>query len=106
MQPSAWSRNGRVIISVPAIEVVKPRRFYFYYGRYLKDDDVYICRVYAEVYHVKGAYQLKANDQFLPLRKSEELQKFFNDVYSKTDVDPKDIEYVEANGAGNYIYYL
>lgn len=70
------------------------------FNEYLQNVLTFIFRVYAEVYHADGAYQLQANDRFLPIRKSDDLQNFLNDIYSKTDVNPKDVEYVEANGAG------
>lgn len=57
-------------------------------------------RIYAELCHIEGIYQLKPDDRFLPIRKSEGLENFLKNIYIKSDIDPKEIEYVEANGAG------
>ncbi|PZC84556.1 hypothetical protein B5X24_HaOG204586 [Helicoverpa armigera] len=55
-------------------------------------------RIYAEVYHAKGNYNLKSDAQFLPYRETEDIEKFLHEVYGETDVDPKNVEYVEAHG--------
>nr|XP_049700707.1 fatty acid synthase [Helicoverpa armigera] len=56
-------------------------------------------RIYAEVYHAKGNYNLKSDSQFLPYRETEDIEKFLHEFYGETDVDPKIVEYVEAHGA-------
>ncbi|CAH0625662.1 unnamed protein product [Chrysodeixis includens] len=57
-------------------------------------------RIYAQVYHAKGNYHLRPDAGFLYNRESEDLEKFYKEFYSETDVDPKNIEYIEANGVG------
>lgn len=52
------------------------------------------------MYHAKGEYTLKPDAQFLPVRKTDDLQRFLTDFYSETDIGPENVEYVEANGAG------
>lgn len=37
---------------------------------------------------------------FLYNRESEDIENFFNEFYSETDVEPKKIEYIEANAVG------
>lgn len=44
---------------------------------------------------------MRPDAQFLPYRESEDIEKFLNEFYKETDVDPKRIEYVEAHAAGN-----
>lgn len=48
---------------------------------------------------------MKPDDQFLPIRKSDQIQRFLTDFYSETDIEPGDVEYVEANGAGKRFVY-
>ncbi|KOB76786.1 Uncharacterized protein OBRU01_05235 [Operophtera brumata] len=55
-------------------------------------------RIYSEVYHTKASYS-SSPEPLLPVRDPQELQEFFEDFYSEIDVSPKDVEYVEANGA-------
>lgn len=43
---------------------------------------------------------MRPNAQFLPYRETEDIEKFLNEFYNETDVDPNHIEYVEAHGAG------
>ncbi|KAF9803767.1 hypothetical protein SFRURICE_012066, partial [Spodoptera frugiperda] len=54
-------------------------------------------RIYTQVYHAKGIYKMRPDAQFLPYRESEDIEKFLNEFYKETDVDPKRIEYVEAH---------
>ncbi|XP_075976879.1 fatty acid synthase-like [Anticarsia gemmatalis] len=56
-------------------------------------------RVYAEVYHAKGNYKMRPDAAFLPLREPEDIEEFLSEVYSETNIDPKQVEYVEAHGA-------
>ncbi|XP_022827106.1 fatty acid synthase-like [Spodoptera litura] len=56
-------------------------------------------RIYTQVYHAKGIYKMRPDAQFLPYRESEDIEKFLNEFYKETDVDPKRIEYVEAHAA-------
>lgn len=37
---------------------------------------------------------------FLPLRESDDIEEFLTDVYSEIEMDPQNVEYVEAHGAG------
>ncbi|XP_049875291.1 fatty acid synthase-like [Pectinophora gossypiella] len=56
-------------------------------------------RVYAEVYYAQVTYGLKEDAQFLPLRRSQDLEHLFKKFYSEIDVSPKEVEYVEADGS-------
>ncbi|KAH9645168.1 hypothetical protein HF086_005713 [Spodoptera exigua] len=54
-------------------------------------------RIYTEVYHAKGIYKMRPDAQFLPYRETEDIEKFLNEFYKETNVDPQRIEYVEAH---------
>ncbi|KAI5631688.1 acyl transferase domain-containing protein [Phthorimaea operculella] len=56
-------------------------------------------RIYAEVCAVKTRYALRGDEQFLPIREKENIKAFLEKFYSEAGVSPKDVEYVEANGA-------
>ncbi|CAB3255958.1 unnamed protein product [Arctia plantaginis] len=56
-------------------------------------------RVYAEIYHVKGSYKMKPDAHFLATREPKDIEEFLREVYSRIDVDPNKVEYVEADGA-------
>ncbi|KAJ8720391.1 hypothetical protein PYW07_012434 [Mythimna separata] len=56
-------------------------------------------RIYTEVYHAKGKYNMRPDAQFLPHRETEDIEEFLNEFYEETDVEPNQIEYVEAHGA-------
>ncbi|KAJ2951593.1 hypothetical protein O0L34_g13747 [Tuta absoluta] len=56
-------------------------------------------RIYAEVRAIKTTYALQRDEKFLPIRKQEHIVDFLENFYSEAGVSPKDVEYVEANGA-------
>lgn len=57
-------------------------------------------RIYAQVYHAKGNYHLRPDAGFLCNRESEDIEKFYNEFYSEIDIEPNNIEYIEANAVG------
>lgn len=50
---------------------------------------------------MKGKYFTKPDANFLPLRKAGDIENFLREFYSEVDVSPKEVEYLEAYGAGN-----
>ena len=43
-------------------------------------------------------------DQFLPVRKPQEIQEFLEGFYKETGVSPRDVEYIEASASGKSIF--
>lgn len=58
-------------------------------------------RIYSQIYHAKVSYGLKQGEEFSQTRKVDHVMQFLDNFYSEIDVSPEDVEYVEANGAGN-----
>ncbi|CAB3255959.1 unnamed protein product [Arctia plantaginis] len=56
-------------------------------------------RIYTEIVHIKGKYFTEPDD-FLGIRKSENIEKFLQEFYSEVTVSPSEVEYVEACGLG------
>ncbi|XP_021181064.3 fatty acid synthase [Helicoverpa armigera] len=57
-------------------------------------------RIYAEIHHIKGKYFTRPDANFLPIRKSEDLEQFLEEFYAEVKVSPSDVEYIEAYGSG------
>lgn len=58
-------------------------------------------RIYTEIYHIKGKFFTTPDASFLPMRNSEDMEKFLKEFYSEVKVSPSEVEYVEAFGSGN-----